>query len=89
MSTESTGPRYSETRQTKSTVYIKLGAPWENACCELLSSRVRDELLNRKTFFILHKAQVMLERFRIDYKTARPHSARNHMLPLAAIEAAA
>ena len=71
------------------TVYIKPGAPWENAYCESFISRVRDELLDREIFFTLQEAQVMLERFRIDYNTVRPHSALGYMSPLEAIEAAA
>ena len=71
------------------TVYIKPGAPWENAYCESFISRVRDELLDREIFFTLREAQVMLERCRIDYNTVRPHSALNYMSPLEAIEAAA
>ena len=70
------------------TCYIKPGAPWENAYCESFISRVRDELLDREIFFTLQEAQVMLERFRIDYNTVRPHSALGYMSPLEAIEAA-
>ena len=52
------------------TVYIKPGAPWENAYAESFISRVRDELLDREIFFTLEEARVMLERFRIDYNSA-------------------
>ncbi len=71
------------------TVYIKPGAPWENAYAESFISRVRDELSDREIFFTLKEAQVMLERFRIDYNTVRPHSALGYMTPMEAIEAAA
>ncbi len=71
------------------TVYIKPGAPWENAYAESFISRVRDELLEREIFFTLKEAQVMLERFRTDYNTVRPHSALGYLTPLEAIEAAA
>lgn len=71
------------------TVYIKPGSPWENPFAESFISRVRDELLDREIFFTLGEAQVMLERFRIDYNTVRPHSALGYLSPLEAIEAAA
>ena len=71
------------------TVYIKPGAPWENAYAESFISRVRDELLDREIFYTLEEARVMLERFRIDYNSVRPHSALGYLAPLEAIEAAA
>ncbi len=71
------------------TVYIKPGAPWENAYAESFISKLRDELLDREIFFTLEEARVMLERFRIDYNTVRPHSALGYLSPLEAIEAAA
>ena len=43
------------------TVYIKPGAPWENAYAESFISRVRDELLDREIFYTLEEARVMLE----------------------------
>ena len=71
------------------TVYIKPGAPWENAYAESFISRVRDEILDREIFYTLEEARVMLERFRIDYNTVRPHSALGYLSPLQAIAAAA
>ena len=71
------------------TVYIKPGAPWENAFAESFISRVRDELLDREIFYTLEEARVMLERFRIDYNSVRPHSALGYLSPLEAIAAAA
>ena len=67
------------------TVYIKPGAPWENAFAESFISRVRDELLDREIFYTLEEARVMLERFRIDYNSVRPHSALGYLSPLEAI----
>ena len=71
------------------TCYIKPGAPWENAYAESFIARVRDELSDREIFFTLKEVQVMLERFRIDYNSVRPHSALGYLTPLEAIEAAA
>ena len=71
------------------TVYIKPGAPWENAYAESFISKLRDELLEREIFYTLEEARVMLERFRIDYNSVRPHSALGYLSPLEAIAAAA
>ena len=71
------------------TVYIKPGAPWENAYAESFISRVWDELSDREIFFTLKEAQVMLERFQIDYNSVRPQSALGYLTPLEAIAAAA
>ena len=70
------------------TVYIKPGAPWANAYAESFIARVRDELLDREIFYTLEEARVMLERFRIDYNSVRPHSALGYLSPLLAIAAA-
>ena len=71
------------------TVYIKPGAPWANAYAESFISRVRDELSDREIFYTLEEARVMLERFRSDYNSVRPHSALGYLSPLQAIAAAA
>ena len=39
------------------TVYIKPGAPWENAYAESFISKVRDEILDREIFYTLEEAQ--------------------------------
>ena len=59
-----------------------------NNYAESFTSSVRDELLDREIFYALKEAQVMLERFRTDYNTVRPHSALGYLLLLEAIEAA-
>ena len=71
------------------TCYIKPGAPWANAFAESFISRVRDELSDREIFYTLEEARVMLERFRSDYNSVRPHWALGYLSPLEAIEAAA
>ena len=70
------------------TVYLKPGAPWENAYAESFISKLRDELSDREIFYTLEEARVMLERFRIDYNSVRPHSALGYLSPLEAIAAA-
>jgi putative transposase len=63
------------------TSYIEPGAPWENPYVESFNSRVRDELLNLEEFTSLTVAQVVVEAWRIEYNTYRPHSALGGLTP--------
>ena len=55
--------------------YIEPGSPWENAYVESFNGRARDELLNIEEFGSLIEAQVVVEAWRIEYNTYRPHGA--------------
>ncbi len=57
------------------TMPIDPGSPWQNAWIKSFNSRLRDELLNLWHFDSLLKAAVLIEDWRIDYNTNRPHSA--------------
>ena len=57
------------------TVFIDPGSPWQNAWIESFNGRLRDEFLNGQLFETLLEAQVLLEAWRIDYNTERPHSS--------------
>jgi putative transposase len=63
------------------TSYIEPGAPWENPYIESFNGRVRDELLNVEEFTSLTVAQVVIEAWRIEYNTYRPHSALGGRTP--------
>jgi putative transposase len=63
------------------TSYIEPGAPWENPHVESFNGRVRDELLNLEEFTSLTVAQVLVEAWRIEYNTYRPHSALDGLTP--------
>jgi transposase InsO family protein len=63
------------------TLFIKPGAPWENAYIESFNSKLRDELLNGELFIGLAEARYLVERWRIDYNTARPHSGIDYLTP--------
>jgi putative transposase len=65
------------------TTYIEPGAPWENPYVESFNGRVRDELLNLEEFTSLTVAQVVVEAWRIEYNTYRPHSALGGRTPAA------
>ncbi len=61
--------------------YIEPGSPWENPWVESFNGRVRDELLNIEEFGSLIEAQVVVEAWRIEYNTYRPHGALGGLTP--------
>jgi putative transposase len=63
------------------TIYIEPGSPWENPYVESFNGRVRDELLNVEEFGSLLEAQVIIEAWRIEYNTYRPHSSPRWSYP--------
>lgn len=63
------------------TPYIEPGSPWENGYCESFNGRLRDELLNGEIISSLREARVVIERWRKDYNTVRPHSALGYRPP--------
>jgi putative transposase len=68
-------------RSGTQTSYIEPGSPWENPYIESFNGRVRDELLNVEEFTSLTVAQVVVEAWRIEYNTYRPHSALGGLTP--------
>jgi len=63
------------------TLYIEPGSPWENGYNESFNGKLRDELLNREIFYTLKEAQILIERWRQEYNTIRPHSALGYRPP--------
>lgn len=63
------------------TAYIEPGSPWENPFVESFNGRVRDELLNIEEFGSLTEAKLIIEDWRIEYNTYRPHSALDGLTP--------
>ena len=63
------------------TLFIEPGSPWENGFNESFNGKFRDELLNRELFFTLKEAQVVIENWRREYNTIRPHSSLNDRPP--------
>ncbi len=61
--------------------YIEPGAPWENPFIESPGGRLRDELLAVEQFDTLLEAQVLIEDWRIEYNTRRPHSSLGWLAP--------
>lgn len=63
------------------TTYIEPGAPWENPFVESFNGRFRDECLNIEEFGDLPEARLIVEDWRIEYNTYRPHSALGGLTP--------
>ena len=63
------------------TIYIEPGSPWETPFVESFNGRARDELLNVEEFGSVVEAQVVVEAWRIEYNTYRPHSALGGLTP--------
>jgi transposase InsO family protein len=68
------------------TLYIAPGSPWENGYNESFNGSLRDELLNGEIFYSLAEARVLIEAWRRNYNTVRPHSSLGYRPP--ALEAA-
>jgi transposase InsO family protein len=64
------------------TLYIEFGSPWEKGYCESFNSKLRDEFLNGEIIYSLKEGQLLAERWRVYYNTARPHSSLGYR-PLA------
>jgi len=56
-------------------LYIEPGSPWERGYNESFNGKARDELLNGEIFYALKEAQVLIEQWREEYNTIRPHSS--------------
>jgi len=63
------------------TLFIEPGSPWENGYVESFNGKFRAELLNREIFDTLLEAQVLVERWKHEYNTFRPHSALGYRPP--------
>ncbi|MCH8267996.1 MAG: IS3 family transposase [Acidobacteria bacterium] len=63
------------------TLYIEPGSPWENGYCESFNGKLRDECLNGEIFYSLKEAQIVIQGWRKEYNTVRPHSALGYRPP--------
>jgi len=63
------------------TLYIEPGSPWENGYIESFNGKLRDELLQGEIFYTLREAKVLIEQWRNDYNTIRPHSSLGYRPP--------
>ncbi len=66
------------------TLYIEPGSPWENGYGESFNGKLRDEGRKGEIFYSLQEAQVVIEQWRVEYNTRRPHSALGYRPPVPA-----
>ena len=63
------------------TLFIEPGSPWENGYNESFNGTLRNELLKREIFYSLEEAKVLIEQWRREYNTHRPHSSLGYRPP--------
>jgi putative transposase len=61
--------------------FIRPGKPVENAYIESFNGRFRDECLNEHWFLTMAHARSVIEAWRIEYNTERPHSSLGDLAP--------
>ena len=61
--------------------FIERGKPTQNALIESFNGKFRDECLNQNWFVDLRHAREMIETWRVDYNTVRPHSSLGYRTP--------
>jgi putative transposase len=61
--------------------YIDKGKPTQNAFVESFNGKFRDECLNEEWFNSISRARSIIESWRIDYNTERPHKGLNGLSP--------
>jgi putative transposase len=64
-------------------VFSRPGKPTDNAVIEAFNSRFRDECLNLHWFATVEEARQIIEAWRIDYNTERPHRSLGQEPPAA------
>ena len=57
------------------------GSPWENGYNENFNGTLGEELLKREIFCTLKEATVLVEQWRREYNTIRPHSSLGYRPP--------
>ena len=62
--------------------YIASGKPQQNGFAESFNGRLRDECLNEHLFPSLAAARRIIEAWRRDYNTVRPHSSLGGLAPV-------
>ena len=61
--------------------WIDPGKPIQNAYAESFNSRFRDECLNQHVFTTVADARALIEGWRVDYNSLRPHSSLGGLAP--------
>jgi hypothetical protein len=61
--------------------FIERGKPTQNALIESFNGKFREERLNQNWFVDLRHAREVIETWRVDYNTVRPHSSLGYQTP--------
>jgi len=61
--------------------FIEPGKPIQNAFAESFNGRFRDECLNENWFFSMPETREIVEAWRLDYNTQRPHGSIGRIPP--------
>jgi putative transposase len=69
-------------RQVK-LVFSRPGTPTDNPFIEAFNGRFRQECLDQNWFESLDDARTIIEAWRKDYNTVRPHTSLDHLAPVA------
>ncbi|MCJ2131289.1 integrase core domain-containing protein [Methylobacterium sp. E-045] len=78
------GMEGSDARRLKAAVewhHIAPGKPQRNGFVESLNGRLRDECLNEHLVRSLPAARIIIEAWRVDYNTCRPHTSLGGLTP--------
>ncbi len=62
--------------------FSRRGKPTDNAFIESFNGKFRDECLNMHWFSTLATAKQIIEEWRIEYNSERPHSSLNYLTPI-------
>ncbi len=68
------------------TTYIEPGSPWENGYIESFNGKMRDELLNGEIFDTMQEAKILINQWRHEYNTIRPHSSLEYRPPVPVVK---
>ena len=63
------------------TLFIEPGSPWENGYGESFNGTLRDGILDGEIFTTLLEAKVLIENWRREYNTIKPHSSLKYKPP--------
>jgi putative transposase len=63
------------------TAYIEPGCPWQNGFRESFHGRFRDEFLNGTLLRSVTEARILMERYRKEYNSERPHQSLRYQTP--------
>ena len=69
-------------RRGSETAHIEPGAPWQNPFVESYNGKLRKELLDLELLDSVLEAQVLIDDWREEYNTYRPHQSLGYLTPV-------